>query len=52
MASPYKTWVKPFFPNISPMKYRTDLILGEAFCIFVFFYFPDFKLGIFYGLHF
>ena len=31
------------------MKYRTDLILGEAFCIFIFFYSPDFGLGIFYG---
>ena len=25
-------WVK-CFPNISQMKYHTDLILGEAFCI-------------------
>ena len=22
------------------MKYRTDLILGEAFCVFIFFNFP------------
>ena len=22
------------------MKYRRDLILGEAFCIFIFFHFP------------
>ena len=34
------------------MKYRTDLILGEAFCIFILFYFPDYGIGIFYGLHF
>ena len=31
MVSPYKA-VK-CFPNISQMKYHTDLILGEAFCI-------------------
>ena len=30
------------FPNISHMKYRTDLILGEGFCIFIFFLFPRF----------
>ena len=30
------------FPNISHMKYRTDLILGKAFCIFIFFSFPRF----------
>ena len=28
---------KAFFPNISHMKYRTDLIPGEAFCIFILF---------------
>ena len=35
------------FPNISHMNYRTDLILGEAFCIFIFFYFPDSGLSVF-----
>ena len=30
---------KAFFPNISHMKYRTDLIPGEAFCIFILFNF-------------
>ena len=28
------------------MKYRTDLILGEAFCIFIFFYFIDSGLSV------
>ena len=28
------------FPNILHMNYRTDLVLGQAFCIFLFFYFP------------
>ena len=32
MASP--------FPNISHMKYRTDLLLNEDFCIFIFFHSP------------
>ena len=32
------------FPNISHMEYRTDPILGEAFCISldIFFHFPGF----------
>ena len=34
------------------MKYRTDLILGEAFCIFIFFYFLDSGLSVFSGLQF
>ena len=28
------------------MKYRTDLILGKAFCIFILFHFPDSKLSV------
>ena len=28
------------------MKYRRDLILGEAFCIFIFFHFPDSGLSL------
>ena len=28
------------------MKYWTDLILGKAFCIFIFFHFPDFRLSL------
>ena len=28
------------FPNVSHMKYRTDLLLGEDFCVFIFFHFP------------
>ena len=41
------------FPNISPIKYRTDPILGEAFCIslVIFFHFPDSGLSILTGLH-
>ena len=41
------------FPNISPTKYRTDPILGEAFCIslVIFFHFPDSGLSILTGLH-
>ena len=34
------------------MKHRTDLILGEAFCIFIFFYFPDSGLSVLNGLQF
>ena len=40
------------FINISHMKYRTDLILGEAFCIFIFFYFLDSGLSVLNGLQF
>ena len=41
------------FPNISHMKYRTDPILGKAFCIslVVFFHFPDSGLSVLTGLH-
>ena len=28
------------------MKYCTDLILGKAFCILIFFYFPDSRLSV------
>ena len=34
------------------MKYRTDLILGEAFCIFIVFSFLDFGLSVLNGLQF
>ena len=34
------------FPNILHMKYCTDLILVKAFCIFIFFYFPDSRLSV------
>ena len=34
------------------MKYRTDLILGEAFCLFIFFYFQDSGLSVLNGLQF
>ena len=34
------------------MKYRTDLILGEAFCLFIFFYFLDSRLSVLNGLQF
>ena len=34
------------------MKYRTDLILGEAFCIFIFFYFLDSGLSVMNGWKF
>ena len=40
------------FPNISHIKYSTDLILGEAFCIFIFFYFLDSGLSVLNGLQF
>ena len=41
-----------FFPNISHLKYCIDLILGKAFCIFIFFHFPDSRLSVLNGLHF
>ena len=34
------------------MKYRTDLILGEAFCLFIFFYVLDWGLSVLNGLQF
>ena len=34
------------------MKHRTDLSLGEAFCIFIFFHFPDSGLSVLNGIHF
>ena len=43
---------KTFFPNISHLKYFTDLIFGKAFCIFMFFRFPDSRLSVLNGLHF
>ena len=43
MASPYKALKNGWnvFPNISHMNYRTDLILGKDFRLFIFFHFPD-----------
>ena len=54
MASPHKAYKFGFdiFPNISHINYRTDLIHGEAFCIFIFFHFPDSGLSVLIGLHF
>ena len=34
------------------MKNRTDLILGEAFCVFIVFYFLDSRLSVLNGLQF
>ena len=34
------------------MNYRTDLILDEAFGMFIFFYFPDSGLSVLTGFHF
>ena len=47
MASRYNV-----FPNISHMKHRTDLILGEVLCIFIFFYILDSGLSVLNGLQF
>ena len=40
------------FPNKLHLKYCKDLILGKAFCIFIFFHFPDSRLSVLNGLHF
>ena len=52
MASPTKLYKFGYnvFLNISHMKYCTDLILGKAFCIFIFFHFP--RLSVLNCLHF
>ena len=42
---------KTFFPNMSYMKYRRDLILGEALCIFILFRFLDSGLSVLNDLH-
>ena len=34
--------IKNIFPNYSHIKYRTDLILGKAFCICIFLHFSRF----------
>ena len=34
------------------MNYCIDLILGKAFCIFIFFHFPDSRLSVLKGSHF
>ena len=45
VASPYKN-------NISHMNYCIDLIIGKAFCIFMFFHFPDSSLSVLKGFRF
>ena len=40
------------FPDILFMNYCTDLIVGKAFCKFIFFHFPDAELSVLTGLHF
>ena len=40
------------FPNISHLKYFTDLILGKGFCIFIVFHFPDSSPSVLNGVHF
>ena len=35
-----------------PIRLLTDLILGKAFCTFIFFRFPDSRLSVLNGLHF
>ena len=55
MASPYKAlqiWVKRFSEYLARMKYRTDLILGEAFLYIYLLSFPDSGLSVLNGLHF
>ena len=37
---------------ISYINYCIDLILGKAFCIFIFFHFPDSRLSVLKGFHF
>ena len=50
-TKPYKFGYNAF--RISRiMKHRTDLSLGEAFCIFIFFHFPDSGLSVLNGMHF
>ena len=39
-----------FWISVLHMKYCTDLILGKAFCIFIFFHFP--RLSVLNCLHF
>ena len=44
---------KNLFPNILHMTYPRDLILGDTFCIFIFFHFPENSgLSVLNGLHF
>jgi len=46
-------WVKlDIFPNISHLKYRTGLILDEAFRVFIFSHFPGSGLSVLNGLLF
>ena len=56
MAYPYKLlqiWVKGFSESLAyEYYYRTDLILGEAFCIFILFHFPDSGLSVLTNLYF
>ena len=50
-TKPYK-FRQTVFPDISQLKYFTDLILGKGFCIFIFFHFPDSSPSVLNGLHF
>ena len=48
------TWRFQTFTNLGKTFFRisrTDLTLGEAFCIFIFFHFPDSGLSVLTGLH-
>ena len=47
-TKPYK-FGENVFSNISHMEYRTDLVLGGAFCIFNFFHFPGSGLSVLTG---
>ena len=38
--------------NFSYMNCRIELILGKAFCLFIFFNFPDSRLSVLKGFHF
>ena len=40
----YKTL---FFPNFLHIKFCPDVILGKAFCIFIFFHFPHSGLSLY-----
>ena len=40
------------FANISHMNNCIDLILGKAFCLFIFFHFPDSSLSVLEGFNF
>ena len=50
-TKPYK-FGQNVFPKTSHMNYRTGLVLGEGFCIFIFWHFPDSGLSVLTGLNF